>query len=271
MGVFCWFSRGFRHSRYIRSICNCVYSGVGGNFYGQMRLISTIIFCLLTSLASGQGDKSIYTELLNTYKTKGDLNKLLQKWSKASEVKGVRSDKLTGVEKVIYEIHNDFFNPFSFGFYGWEKWGETSWFTDSKYIVIQDKIPFKVVDRIDSLTDEMNCTDTIFNFRPQIKLSRAKTLYLLPDYQKAVRKFLDQGDQEDRYNKLDFLDCCLKTTIKNDWTTIITQPEILSLYITSDFKSAVVDYRLASTGMRTTLTFKDSKWTVLKSKEMWIE
>ncbi|MBT1687256.1 hypothetical protein [Dawidia soli] len=239
------------------------------------RPLTLILLFLTTSPVVGQ-HKDIYKELNTLYqgRLKYSFDSFMDTWERASRSKGKVVTMLTGMEKTIYQIHHDFFQPLSFRFYGWEAWEDRSWFTDTKYIVIQNKVPFKVVDNLDSLKDQVDCPDTIFNFRPQTIFNQATTLYLLPEYEDALKRFLDEEcfrEQGPVNPKTEFLEERIRTTLKIDWTTIITQPEIFAIYLSRDLKSAVIDYRLASTGMRSLLQKEHEHWVIKKSEELWIE
>lgn len=241
----------------------------------KFRLLIFVLLFLTNSPVVGQ-IKGVYKELNTLYEGRATygIDPFIETWVKASKDQGKGATELTGIEKTIYQIHHDFFQPFSFKFYGWEAWGDRSWFSDRKYIVIQNKVPFRIVDNLDSLKDNVDCRDTIVDFRPKTIFKQATTLYLLPEYEDALKRFLNDEyfHEEGPINpKTEFLEQRLQVTLKIDWETIITQPEIVGLYLSRDLDRAVVDYRLASTGMRSYLQKENEHWVIKKSEELWIE
>lgn len=241
--------------------------------YSRISFLVAILF-LFTFSVSGQNN-SVLKKLNSIYEMRGEgFDAFMDNWSLVSKDSGKDITTLTGIEKAVYQIHKDFFQPFNFKFYGWEAWGDRSWFTEAKYIIIQSKVPVQVVSRLDSLRDDAECNDTIFNFRPDVMFNQAVSLYLFPEYENAFKNFLDRNcfiDQGIMNSKTQFLEKIVTTTLKNDWTTIITQPEILAVYLSKDHIDAIVDYRIASTGMRSFLQKENDHWSIRKSHQLWIE
>lgn len=256
-----------------------------------MKQISVIFFLITYSTFFGQSNVDM---LENAYQEKSETmyNQFLQKWENDSKPIIV-SDSLNELQKDIYQIFIDFYNPFKLERIGTGEWGKKLYY-GIEYIVVQnsiytqtyktDSLNFGIFDVKDSLIES---TDSIMNFRPEIKLKQAKTLYLLPEYNVAINRFLGNEHnplgtggimnpatpKDSSAERLDFLNKKLKI-IYGHWGGywhIETHPQVFSIVFNKDRTLAKVNYRLVYQGGEAIYKKVSGRWNFLNAHLTWIE
>lgn len=256
-----------------------------------MRNLLIIIFLVAFFNSFGQSE---FENLENTYRKRSQkhLNQFLQKWQEVS-VPTVNLDSLNELEKDVYTIFKDFYNPFNLGRIGDGEWGNEL-YAEIDYIIIQNKI-FTYTYQIDNLNDINKKNrdsivfkkDSIIDFRPDLKFENVKTLFLFSEYEKVINKFLGtksnplgsgnimspskaKGLSEKRQK---FLNKKLKI-IHGHWGGywhISTHPFVFSISFNSDRTIARVNFRLVYQGGEAIYKKQNGQWILEKSKLTWIE
>jgi hypothetical protein len=244
-----------------------------------MKIILTHILVIVLSVSVlGQSKtcarKTSALEKAYTTKSTKLLTRFLDNWHKATKRELKKTRTLDSTSNIIYSIHRELFDPFDYKKFGWDAWGDRTWFTGTKYIVIQDDIPFTTKCDMDTLNvdSDYTYTDTLFSFHPDIKFNDVKTLFMLEEYRCVAKQFIQANTFEkemEYYEKKVFLDTLLATTMKRNWTAIYTQPRVIGIAL-CNYRLAVVDYEIASTGMRSWLKFENERWTIKDSIELRI-
>jgi len=256
-----------------------------------MKQISVIIFLIAYSTFFGQGKADI---LESAYEKKSQIlySQFLQNWEDDSKPIIV-SDSLNELQKDVYSIFIDFYNPFKLERIGTGEWGKKLYY-NIEYVVVQnsiytrtfktDSLNFDMFERKDSLVQSI---DSIINFRPAIKLKQAKTLYLLPEYDVAINQFLGNEHyplgtggimnpstpKDSSAERLDFLNKKLKI-IYGHWGGywhIETNPEVFSIDFNNDRTIAKVNYRLVYQGGEAMYKKENGKWKFVNAHLTWIE
>jgi hypothetical protein len=242
------------------------------------RLITYLLSILLSVSLLAQNKPCIQksAQLETAYRTKSVklLASFLDSWQEATERELRMKNTKDPLTSNIYAIHRVLFDPFDYKIFGWVAWGNRTWFTGTKYIVIQDKIPFTTRYKIDTLNANLEYaySDTVFSFRPDIRFTDVKTLLMSDEYRCVAKSFIqaDTFEKEmEYYERKAFLDTLLTTTMNRNWTAILSQPRIIGVALCSN-GFAVVDYQIASTGMRSLLKYEEGKWVIKQSLELWI-
>ncbi|MBL0743836.1 hypothetical protein [Chryseolinea lacunae] len=240
-------------------------------------LAATISLMLFSIFVQGQNkncaQKSMLLEKAFQRKSIKLLTVFLDDWHNKSIASKMNAKNRDSISSIIYSIHAALFDPFSYKNFGWPESDRTR-FTGAKYIVIQDNIPFTLSKDVDTLDMEDHVyTDTLFHFRPDIKFKGVKTLFMLDEYRCVAQNFIQANTIEKEmefYDKLNFMSPALKTSMRKDWTAIFTQPAIIGITICHD-RLAIVDYYLASNGMRSMLRLENGRWEIKNTIELWIE
>ncbi|AYB34339.1 hypothetical protein [Chryseolinea soli] len=236
-------------------------------FFSSASLVAQSNSCLKKTKALEIAYQSKSVKLLTDF---------LEDWHKASIQQLKAPQKKDSLTEIIYSIHRGLFDPFDYTKFGWVEWGNRTWFTGSRFILIQDMIPYATrcdID-IDSLSNHLDYvyTDTVFNFQPDIKFEGVKTLLMLDQYKCVAKNFIQVNTFEkeiEYYEKKNFLDTLLKTTMDRDWSAILTQPTVIGIVLCNN-RLAIVDYQIASTGMRSLMKLENGQWTIKESIELWI-
>lgn len=181
-----------------------------------MKFIRLKLFCffvlslsLYSCIPKEKHSVRIENELRASFEKASRQNLLifLDKWYNFSSRidKGqITSDSLN---KELTEIFKVIYTPLNFKQFGWQGWGDRSFFSESKYFVIQDFLPYKKVNEVDTLISDYLFQDTLRNFTPHVDAVVQKTLFLVDPYKSAVRNFLmDNVDSVGLFiRKLNFL------------------------------------------------------------------
>jgi len=256
-----------------------------------MKNILVVILVLTVSTCFGQKELK---KLKKAYeaKSQSQLESFLQQWQ--SESKPISfPDSLSDLQKDVYQIYEDFYNPFNLSRVGSGEWGD-SLYAGIDYVIIQnqllinwyktDTLNFRFFENTDSL---ILSKEMIGNFRPDITFEQAKTLYLFPQYLKIINTFLRsksyplgfggimnpsraKGESAER---LQFLNEKLKI-IHGHWGGywhIETHPYVYSIEFNKDRTIASVNFRLGYQGGSATYIKKDGKWEMKQAGLTWIE
>jgi hypothetical protein len=199
--------------------------------------------------------------------------------------------KKPAFEKAVYDLYRAFFKP------------AKRHYKDTQFIVIQNKINVYIVDsdlrrvfdakswdHTSSVRDlpeisHLMCKD----FRPRIELEGKKLLYLENDRLAATLGFLTEDDDgyrmidryrdedceaEERKKKLRYLNSAMEI-FPGHWGVgwhFETHPYINSLYFSSDFKKAVVIFRVYYGGGEALMSRQDDgDWKIVLMQDTWIE
>uniref|UniRef100_UPI00404B4ECB hypothetical protein n=1 Tax=Flavobacterium sp. TaxID=239 RepID=UPI00404B4ECB len=252
-----------------------------------------LIIIVLGSFFNSFG-QSEFENLENAYRKRSQkhLNQFFQKWQEES-IPTDNLNSLSELEKDVYTIFKDFYNPFNLGRIGDGEWGNEL-YAEIDYIIVQNKI-FIYTYEIDSLSaiNKVNRDtikfkkDSINDFCPDLNFGQVKTLFLFPKYEKAINKFLGtkneplgsgnimnpakaRGLSEKRQK---FLNKKLKI-IHGHWGGywhIITHPFVFSISFNLDRTIAHVNFRLVYQGGEAHYVKQNGQWILEKSKLTWIE
>ena len=256
-----------------------------------MKRILTFALTLACIACSSQGSLS---DLENAFKNKSieKYDIFLEKWSLES-CPNNRIDTLSNIHRAVYEIYQDFYNPFDLQRIGSGEFGNEL-YEGIKYYIIQNFIGIELLN-----TDSLNFStfentspflikkDSIINFRPKLELVQAKALYLYPTYDKIINQFLGhkyyplgrggimnpakaKGKSAERLN---FLNSRLKI-IHGHWDGcyhIETHPELFEIQFNKDITLARVNYRLVYQGGYAIYKSENGKWQLQDAKLTWIE
>jgi hypothetical protein len=225
-------------------------------------------------------------------KSQNRYSQFLQTWHSES-IPLISLDSLSDLQKDVYEIFKDFYNPFNLQRVGTGEWGNEL-YSDIDYVIIQNSI-FIYTYKMESLnfhvfanTDSLILSkDSIINFRPELQFEKAKTLYLLPKYELVINKFLGSKNyplgtggimnpsraRGKSAKRLKFLNKKLNI-IHGHWGGywhIETHPEVFSIDFNNDKTIAKVNYRLVYQGGEATYIKQNGEWNLKDAHLTWIE
>ena len=120
------------------------------------------------------------------------LEQFFTNWNESVTQNASEFIKQNDIVEAIYEIYKEVFNPFDLNMFG--NIGKNN-DLNCKYVVVSNKIYYSVIENTlmeISDFDYMNAykQDSINDFRPPLKMAKEQTLYLLPEYEKALDKFV---------------------------------------------------------------------------------
>jgi hypothetical protein len=195
--------------------------------------------------------------------------------------------------KAIFNAFNSGFQPDTFKefpyFYQYWRYKDAA---DCciRYFVIPNAILFSIADEnnFENIDYRKLQIDTLFNFRPHLDLEKQKILYLTPEYNNAINKFLK--------SKLNIRDCVNidNDSIKKLWADKGKRYKVISQYIrifatfgtTRDVETHPIIYRIifnkaltkAKLGFRIgeeggyiLVVKKRKKWVFKEYKITWVE
>jgi len=167
------------------------------------------------------------------------------------------------IAKIIYEIYKEFYNPLDLTTLSEWQWGDTN----SKYVVIQNKIYYAVAEKELFDTDWLINRDSIDDFRPELNLAKNKVLYLLPDYEKALIMFLGTDTSDNNWERYEFIHPQIPIMI--GWALVNPAVDLILLDTNKTF--AKVFFSGNFRGGEAILEKKDNKWVITECKATWIE
>ncbi len=221
-----------------------------------------------------------------------DLEQFFKNWNDSVTSNTVSFIKKDNVTEAIYEIYKEFYKPLDLNELGNWEWGN-SLNSNCKYVAVQNKIYFAVLK--EDLFDiwfrydiyETIKFDSIHDFRPPLILAKDKVLYLTPEYEKSLNKFLEtestemgengimtpsvpKGDSDKRYAFIRPYIPVLHGHWGGYWH-IATHPEISRILLDTNNVTAKVYFRVGYQGGEATLKKKSNGWTIEESQTTWIE
>ncbi len=256
-----------------------------------MRIILVLVFIMSFSICYGQREL-IHLEKAYKKKSQDQYSQFLLKWQDES-IPITSLDSLSNLQKDVYEIFIDFYNPFNLQKVGTGEWGNEL-YSDIDYVIIQnslfiytyktDTLNFHVFANTDSL---ILSKDSIINFRPELQFEQAKSLYLLPKYELVINKFLGSKNyplgtggimnpsraRGTSAERLKFLNKKL-TIIHGHWGGywhIETHPEVFSIDFNNDRTLARINYRLVYQGGVAFYSKQNGIWKLEDAYLTWIE
>jgi len=261
--------------------------------YPRCYRILAVLFTLISCATLAAEEKEWGAELSRGYAgdAKQPLLDFLNDWHAHSKpISPELLKKKPAFEQAVYELYGAFFKP------------AKRFYKDTQFIVIQDKINVRIVDSdlarvFDAQTwdheslirrlpeiSHVICND----FRPQLKLEGKKLLYLEDDHLAAMLGFLteDNGyrmidrywdedcEAKERKERLRYLNSAMEI-FPGHWGTgwhFETHPYIHTLHLSSDFKRAVIFYRVYYGGGEALMHRQDDgKWKIVSMENTWIE
>ena len=193
------------------------------------------------------------------------LEKIFLDWNTSVSSNTVEQDDIT---KTIYEIYREFYSPLDLTALSDWQWGNTN----SKYVVVQNKIYFAMAEK--ELFDTywlINC-DSINDFKPQLNLAKNKILYLLPEYEKALIMFLGTKSSDENWKRYEFISPQIPIMVGHwGWYWHFTNPEVSLILLDTDKTVAKVLFSGGPRGGEAILEKKNNKWVITECKATWIE
>lgn len=233
-------------------------------------VFGAILFISCDNSTSPDGD---YAKLEQIYKDNSptQFESYLSEWNKESVPVPGREIKLLSVPaRSIYEIFQEFYDPFNLNKYSGEqsRYPEigNNYNSGVKYIVIQNKIEY-------TFNDEYEKRDSLTDFRPDISFPAAKRLYFRGKQKNEIIEFLNTDNhREDIRQRFDFLNSKLRVS-PGHWFGwhYITHPEIHRVNFNSSLDTAVVHFRIRFEGGESVFVRTNNTWKMISSKLTWIE
>jgi hypothetical protein len=221
-------------------------------------------------------NSELYSKLENAFQSSSiaDLEQFFAEWNKSVSPNTVEFIKQNDFIEAIYGVYKEFYEPLdTTKLGGW--WGKNS---NCKYVAVQNKIYYGIVE--DSLLespyiDYPYILDSINNFRPPINLTKEQILYLLPEYEQALNKFLGNPsipryDIDERYAFIRPFIPILIGHWGNYWH-IATHPVIDLVLLGTSKATAKVLFRVGYIGGEAILKKEANEWTIVESRWTWIE
>ncbi len=203
----------------------------------------------------------------------GKLNSFLTYWCDITPgfpVEDIDND----TARSVYQLYRAIYNPFKLSEITQADLG-LSIYTDLKYVVVQNKVyfDFNYGNKIISVRD------SIVDFRPTVRFSKTRTLYLTKVFKDALNIFLDgsayrsnnyNGDiLQQPYNedKIQFLSKALGIIPSHwgDYWHIETHPEISSIHFNGDLSEARVNFKIGYMIGEAFLTKSSGSWELIQS------
>ena len=248
------------------------------------------------SLSGFTQNRALLLEKAYTEKSDQLYEEFLQSWNK--DIQAVKTtDSLSDIEKDIYEIYIDFYNPFKLRRVGTGEWG-AKLYADIEYVIVQNSIyaytydldnlnydfTTRITGRLDSL---IIAKDSIMNFRPGVSFNKTPVLYLTPEYDTLINRFLgtehyELGDggimnparaKGESEKRVEFLNTKLEI-IYGHWGGywhIETHPYVFSIEFNKDRTLAKINYRLVYQGGEADYKKVNGKWVFAGARLTWIE
>jgi hypothetical protein len=236
----------------------------------------------ITNSPESKSSAKILSELQNAYNNNSDslLSQVLDGWKNENAPKNI-SGISRPVEKAIYELYVEFYNPFNIDRYGQHEWGNDI-YKDFDYAIIQNKIFYYVTDD----EPDYEKTDSLFDFRPPVCLEGKTMLYLTQNYKEALNYFLNPDYDpnsntpyfelkipQEGWDHFNFLVKKL-AVIPGHWGGywhIETHPEITYLVLSTSLEHAEIYFRIAYMFGEAIMEKKSTGWEMTSSSITGIE
>lgn len=230
--------------------------------------------------------EQLYDQLIACQEDSTKLIQFFDHWNKSvkpNEISDLDNDTI--IE--IYKVFSAFYKPLDIPELGDSEFGNKL-NMGRRYVAIQNKIGYNVLDisDFDEYPILKEVKDTISDFRPLIDISRDSVLYLLPQYEEAINKFLGSelpekeksdttGFVSDSVSKIRY-DLLKKyiPIVHGHWGRYFhleTHPQAFYVLFNHDLTKAFVDSRIGYQGCSTYLAKKEGIWKIEKSGMTWIE
>lgn len=194
--------------------------------------------------------------------------------------------------KAVYESFNAFYQPLHLLSLGRWEWGNHL-NKNAKYVAVQNQIYYAIIPYENLEDEEIDydyskiIRDSIMDFRPPLALSHKKILYLTPEYNTTLNKFLGtestelgdpsimtpsrpKGESEKRYNLIRSYIPIVHGHWGGYWH-LNTHPDVFAIIFNKDLTSAKFIFRVGYQGGEAIFIKKRNKWTKKYSRETWIE
>ena len=178
------------------------------------------------------------------------------------------ADKQNDITKTIFEIYREFYSPLDLTTLSNWQWGDTN----SKYVVIQNKVFYAVAEKELFDTYWRINRDSISDFRPTLNLAKEKILYLLPEYQKALIMFLGTEASNDNWKRYEFICPQIPIMVGHwGWYWHLAIPEVSLILLDTDKTFAKVLFSGGPRGGEAILEKKGNKWEIKECRATWIQ
>ena len=259
------------------------------------KILPTLIFISLFSFNSIKSQNlNLEKELEYAYNKKSSekLEEIFIKWNYDLKPNYIDDNYPNEIIKSVYEVYAEFYKPHDLLKLGDWEWGNEL-NSKSKYVLIQNRIDFKIYDsdNIEKIAENEKTIsfkkDSIINFRPKLNIENSKTLYLLPKYRKELVNFL--GTQSSKFGKTNIMSVSRpkKQSAKRygfirpylpilhghwgGYWEIETSPEVFNIIFNKNLTEAKIFFSVGYQGGETTLIKENDKWIIKESKATCIE
>lgn len=263
-----------------------------------MKTFKILPILLFVSIFSFNSIKSqtlnLEKDLEYAYKNKSNesLEKIFNEWNKSLSAYYINDNYPNEEIKSVYEVYAEFYKPHDLLKLGDWEWGNEL-NSKSKYVLIQNRIDFKIYDsdNIEKIAENERTIsfkkDSIIDFRPKLNIENSKTLYLLPKYRKELVNFL--GTQSTKFGKTNIMSVSRQKKqsakrygfirpylpiLHGHWGgywEIETSPEVFNIIFNKNLTEAKIFFSVGYQGGETTLIKENDKWIIKESKATWIE
>ena len=209
---------------------------------------------------------------------------LLNHLSEISKPKDIEQIILE-IEKDIYSIFTRIYKPDSLAYLTNNRWND-GFYSSSNYFLVQNSIRFCADNKAQEIIVIDNA-QKLWDFRPELKFKNAKLIYLKPELDSAINRFLNHqyiplGDNNlmipaepklETKKRKDFLSKELKI-LYGHWGSywhLETHPEIEIISFNSKRDSAFVSYRIRYSFWSASFVKQNDKWILSGIKANGVE
>ncbi len=244
----------------------------------------------IRSSYSPKHSKESLLKKLETYRQKNQPDSLalfFSEWNTSIPSNNQDTLNQNDTIKAVYNVYKNFYKPLDLLKLGDWEW-ENKLNAGAQYVVVKNSISCIVLDS-DSLTYS-NDEDKILHirdFRPILDIDKSKVLYLTPEYEYALSKFLGnnstktgernimdpaapKGESERRYNLIRPFIPVLHGHWGGYWH-LDTHPSVYKIILNRTLTRALILYRVGYQGGEAFLEMDNGEWAILKSQATWIE
>lgn len=236
-----------------------------------MKFLYAIVVCLFCFVACDSGTSPIKTlplEEIYQLESQDKLEEYLSRWSSNhKQISQNEFNSLSQIEKDVYEIYEEFYNPFNMDKYctlgRCPEFGSNI-YKNAEYLIIQNEIHYNHID--------MEEVSTIKNFSPRI-IFDSNLLYLTEHYKNELDSFLDtEVNKDDIQKRQQFLNEKLSIW-PGHWFGwhYVTHPEVSTIQFNNSLDSAIVHFRIIFEGGEAKFVKNGNKWKMTESYLTWIE
>lgn len=248
-----------------------------------------LILAIISIFTGTFSNAQIKLDSLNSIYLKNDsvqLLNFLNEWAKESQQLSKSFNVSNDTLKSVDEIFKKMYCPTKWRKIGHSEFGK-SFYRNSKYIIVQTQINYSICHAYDYDFKMNDSCDhyKITNYYPNIKIKNKTILYLTPEYDSLINKFLGTEQIEvgvggimntakptgESAKKSNFLNTYL-TIIHGHWEgwEIISHPYISEIEFHKTYKKSNVNFTLIYEGGETKFKRIFGKWRKINSKMTWI-